>query len=213
MGEAGTATGKTQVMADQPGAERRALLAADRALAQQLRARAPEAGAELYDRFAPSLYRFVLARLLGEVESSEEIVLETLALAARDIARFDPRRASLLTWLLGIARRRVNLELRRRRRRKSVPAWAQQSLETAPEAEGAPDVASAVAGKVEAQRQVAVLAAALSELEMDVLALCYVEDLSVREVGHIIGRSERAVHSILHRARTKARERLTHDDE
>jgi len=39
-----------------------------------------------------------------------------------------------------------------------------------------------------------------------------VEELSAREVGQVIRRSERAVHSILHRARKKARERLVGDE-
>jgi len=42
--------------------------------------------------------------------------------------------------------------------------------------------------------------------------LSCVEKLSAREIGQVIGRSERAVHSILHRARTKAREGLVGDE-
>ena len=185
---------------------------ADASLARKLRDRSPEAGAELYDRFAPRLYRFTLARLLGDATTAEEVVIETLALAARDITRFDPRRASLATWLFGVARRQVNLEIRRQRRRTSVPAWAQEPLSAAEGRVTIPDLATAVTGKVEAQRKVAALAEVLSGGEMEVLVLHYVEELAAREIGRVIGRSERAVHAMLHRARTKARERLVHDD-
>jgi DNA-directed RNA polymerase specialized sigma24 family protein len=41
-----------------------------------------------------------------------------------------------------------------------------------------------------------------------VLVLSSIEELSVKEIGRVVGRSERAVHSLLHRAKAKARERL-----
>ena len=59
--------------------------------------------------------------------------------------------------------------------------------------------------------QVALLAEALSPTEFEVLVLNCLSKLSAREIAHVIGRSERAVHSLLHRARMKARERLAQD--
>ncbi|NIR01695.1 MAG: hypothetical protein GTN78_16095 [Gemmatimonadales bacterium] len=73
-------------------------------------------------------------------------------------------------------------------------------------------MAADVVERVNAQRQVLLLADALSSLEFDVLVLNSLDELSAREIGQIVGRSERAVHSLLHRARTKARERLVRDD-
>ncbi len=66
--------------------------------------------------------------------------------------------------------------------------------------------------RLEARRKVAALRSLLSEAEMEVLVLSCVEELSAREIGQVIGRSERAVHSILHRAKAKARERLVGDE-
>ncbi len=51
----------------------------------------------------------------------------------------------------------------------------------------------------------------LSEAEMEALTLHYAHDFSEREISRIVGRSERAVHSLLHRAKQKARERLVRD--
>ena len=202
----------TEVEMTQTGAPQRQVQEAEADLARRLRAKAPEAGTQLYDQFAPRLYRFALTRLLGDSASAEEVVIESLAAAARDIVRFDPRRASLGTWLFGVTRREVNLEIRRQRRRKSVPAWAQEPLSAAERTMTAPDPAVAVTDKLVAQRQVFALTVVLSEGEMEVLVLRYVEDLTVEEIGKVIGRSVRAVHSMLHRARTKARERLVRDD-
>jgi len=68
-----------------------------------------------------------------------------------------------------------------------------------------------VAQRLDAQRQVAALATALSGLEMEVLQLHFVEEFSLREIGRVVGRSERAVDSLLRRAKQKARERLAED--
>ena len=73
------------------------------------------------------------------------------------------------------------------------------------------DLAREVTDRLAARRQVAELRSVLSELEMEVLTLQYVHRLSVREVAHIVGRSERAIDSLVHRAKAKARERLVND--
>jgi len=187
--------------------------AEEAALIRGLRTRQAEACAELYDRFAPGIHRFAATRLLGDVELAEDVVVETMVDAARDITRFNPRKATLSAWLYGIARRRVNMQIRRQKRRKSVPAWAQTPMESLREASDGNDIAAGAAARLDAQRRVAELAVLLSDLEMEVLTLSCIEELSVREIGQVIGRSERAVHSILHRARTKARERSVRNDE
>lgn len=185
---------------------------ADAALARGLQARAPEACEALYDRFAPGIHRYAVTRLRGEAALAENIVVETMAEAVRDIRRFSFRRSTLSAWVYGIARRRVLLEIRQQRRRKSVPPWAQVAMESVRETSDGADLEGSALSRLEAQRRVAVLTIVLSAAEMEALTLSSVEELSAREIGQVLGRSERAVHSILHRARTKARERLVADD-
>jgi RNA polymerase sigma-70 factor (ECF subfamily) len=122
------------------------------------------------------------------------------------------RRSTLAAWLYGIARRQVQIERRRQGRLKSVPAAAQTPIDTVSEVAGERDMASDAAARLDAQRQVAELAGVLNDLEMEVLVLQCVDRFSAREIGQVIGRSERAVHSLLHRARQKARERLVRDE-
>lgn len=74
-------------------------------LAERLRARAPEACAELYDRYATGVHRFAMARLSGDVEAAEDVVVETMVGVVTDIRRFQPARSSLAAWVYGIARR------------------------------------------------------------------------------------------------------------
>ena len=64
---------------------------------------------------------------------------------------------------------------------------------------------------LEAQQKVRLLAAALSPAEMEVLVLHLVHGFTVPELARLLKHSERAVDSLLYRARTKARERLAQD--
>ena len=187
-------------------------VADDVTLAERLRAQEPDACAELYDRYATGVHRFAVARLHGDIGAAEEVVVETMTWVVRDIARFRPSTSSLASWVYGIARRRVLLELRRRKRRKSVPAQAQVSTEEIGEVSDGVDVAEGVASRLAAARKVEALRRVLTAIEFEVLVLSCVQELSAREVGQVIRRSERAVHSLLHRARKKARERLVDDE-
>ena len=51
----------------------------------------------------------------------------------------------------------------------------------------------------------------LSEAKLEVLLLFSVERLSEREIAQVVQRSERAVRSLLHQAKQKAREALSAD--
>jgi RNA polymerase sigma-70 factor (ECF subfamily) len=182
------------------------------ALLPALCARSPEAWRDLYDQYAPGIHWFAVTLLLGDTETAKDVVVETMADAARRIGRFDPRKSSLSTWLYGIARRCVQIEIRRQRRHKAVPAWAQVPLDAIAEQGDERDLAADASARLDAQRKVGLLARSLSEVEMELLTLSCIEELSTSEIGEVVGRSEQAVNSILYRARRKARERLSADD-
>jgi DNA-directed RNA polymerase specialized sigma24 family protein len=57
-----------------------------------------------------------------------------------------------------------------------------------------------------AQEKIAQLAGILSDVEMEVLMLRCVGEFSLKQIGRMVGRSERAVHSLLHRAKQRARQ-------
>lgn len=180
-------------------------------LVRGLRDADPTAQAELCDEFGPRLSRYLATRLGPQAALAEDLMIQTLAEAACNIRRFDPRKARFVAWLFGIARRQAQLELRRQRRRKSVPPSAQLSLDSVAEQSAPGDLAEATVAKIEATRQVAELRAYLSEAEVEVLLLRCLHQLSVKEIGQVLGRSERAIDSLLHRAKRRARERLAGD--
>ena len=192
-------------------ARRASSLPPDDDLLRGLREAAPEAITRLCEHFGPRLNRFAQAWLVGDGPAAEDVTVIALLDAVQNISRFDPSRSSLSSWLFGIARRKVQDELRRRRRRTAVPASSQVSADSVAETSTDGDMAETLSSRIAAQQQVTALARLLSSLEFEVLVLASVNELSAGEVGRIVGRSERAIHSILHRARKKARERLMCD--
>ena len=69
--------------------------------------------ADLHDRWAGPLYVFAL-RLVGDRESAEEVVQDTLVKVWRSADRFDPAQGSIETWVFTIARNCATDRLRRR---------------------------------------------------------------------------------------------------
>jgi RNA polymerase sigma-70 factor (ECF subfamily) len=184
----------------------------DAILVQGLREATPESARVLLERFGPKLFAFAAARFPGDRELAQDLMIQSVADAARNIRRYDAGKATFATWLYAIMRGQIIDELRRRKRRKAVPTSAQSPIEMLSDTSDGHDMAADAVERVHAQRQVEVLAATLSSLELDVLVLNSLDRLSARQIGQVVGRSERAVHSLLHRARMKARERLVRDD-
>lgn len=181
---------------------------ADGNLARRLLQGDAAAHAYLYQRFGASLHRFAASRLGGDQELAEDIMVQTLVDAVRNIRRFNPRKSDLSAWLHGIARHRIQREQRGRRRRKSVPASAQVSFDAMPDTAAAGDTDGDLAARLDASQRVAELAQLLSPVEMEVLVLRCVGEFSIKEIAQIVRRSERAAETLLYRAKQKAREGL-----
>lgn len=168
----------------------------------------PGAHAELCDRFGSRIHRFAASRLRGDAHLAEDIVVLTFVDAVRRINTFDPKRSTFSAWLYGLARRHTIAELRLQSRRKSIPAAAEVPIDSLDEQTAGGDLAADIADRIQAQQQVSELRTHLADAEMEILILHYAHHLSVIEIGQVMGRSERAVNSLLHRSRQKAREIL-----
>jgi len=186
---------------------------AEMELVRRLQEADQAAYAELCRRFVAPLHGFAASRLAGDDDLAEEVAVSTLVGAVKNIRRFSPRRSTLSAWLYGIARRQIELARRKQRRMKSVPPSARVSVHALPEAADGDDMAAGLAARLDAERRVAELSRFLPEIEMEVLILHCADGLSAKEIGRIIGRSERGVESLLHRAKQRARERLGSDAE
>jgi len=130
----------------------------------------------LYDRYGAVLYA-VAFRVLGERADAEEVVLEALAQAWRDAARFEPGRGSVAGWLATIARSRALDVVRVRNRRSRLAAAAAAA---APDALPGPESAL---DHEERRREVRRALDALSPAQRQAIELAYFEGLSQSEIA------------------------------
>ncbi|HEX2415937.1 MAG TPA: sigma-70 family RNA polymerase sigma factor [Thermoleophilaceae bacterium] len=155
-----------------------------------------EGFADLYARTFPRVYAYV-ASLLRDRAAAEDVTAQAFERAYRKRRSYRAGRGTMEAWLFGIARNAALDELRRRKRRAG--------LEGDPEdlARPAPDDQAELALRREIVR------AALGSLdgrERDLIALKFAGGLSNSEIGRILGMSESAVGTRLHRTITKLRE-------
>ena len=167
---------------------------------------------QLYHDNADRMHRFA-QRLCGETEDARDLVQETFLNAYRGLPQFRGD-AQFSTWLYRIASR---ICLAMRRRRKGEPEHELSIEEFIPTSDGELRLQIAADGltpeQALANKQLRrALRQAIQQLPAKyrlVLVLRDMEGLSAKEVGTVIGLSERAVKSRLHRARLFVRRELT----
>lgn len=150
----------------------------------------------------PPVYRFI-ARRVGPA-LAEDLAAETFATAYRRRARFDPGRASLRSWLYGIAANLVRNHWRAEQHLLALDARLVPEVDLSGSYE-------AVDQRVTAAMLAPKLAAALAQLtrdQRDVLLLHAWAELSHEEIAAALGVAPGTVRSRLSRARTALREHL-----
>lgn len=146
-----------------------------------------------YDAVLPRVYAYLFNRCGRSRELAEELTQQTFVDAVRQRRGFEGR-ADSVTWVIGIARHKLvdhlrNIARDERRFEKLVRDWG-----------GEVHTAGAVGEEEMLERL-----GALPGAQRAVLILAYVDDLPVREVARILGRSESATESLLGRARENYR--------
>lgn len=110
----------------------------DKELVQAIVDRQEAAVAELYDRFSGML-QALSQRVLGDPADAEEILQETFLQVWNQAERYDPRRSSVSTWLVLIARSRAIDRLRSARVKYRTAVAAQlekRDIHTSPTGAG-----------------------------------------------------------------------------
>ena len=157
---------------------------------------------ELVRIHADRLYAVVL-RLCATPHEAEEVTQETFIRAWRAIARFDGR-SQLFTWLY-----RIGVNEAKRRLRRGEGALRTVSLEESPG--DPPDLSEAPEAHAERDALRAALERAVRALPLAYrapLVLRDIEGLTTGEAAQILGISEAALKSRLHRARALVRDAL-----
>lgn len=146
----------------------------------------------LYRRYVDRVYGYCFY-LLGDHHDAEDVTERTFLAALDAIDRFRDDGASFRSWLFRIAHNQLVNALRTRSRRRTDP------LDGLPERASGEDPAAAATAADEARRVRRALDR-LSEDRRQVVVLRFVDGLSAREIGAVLGRSEGAVRVLQHRA-------------
>ncbi len=148
------------------------------------------------------------ARMLGSNSDVEDIAQQVFIRVWKSARRYVPR-AKFTTWLLKITRNLVFNELRRAKRRAHVPIQSDPGAEEIPlkdETNPAPDASLL---EDELQRAIEEAIMQLPESQRMALVLRRYEQLSYEEIAEVLDLSVPAVKSVLFRARTELRSRLS----
>lgn len=140
-------------------------------------------------------------RSLGQVQDAEDVTQRVFIAAWRKRETFDPDRAELPAWLVGITRRQIADAHEARHRTAALPM---------PEAgEGEP-----AAPEVEPGDRVLIDAeiARLSPEAQQVVRLAFFEDLTHQQIGERLGMPLGTVKSLIRRSLERMRRRLEVDD-
>jgi RNA polymerase sigma-70 factor, ECF subfamily len=155
-----------------------------------------------------SLVAGTVARMLGSNSDVEDIAQQVFIRVWKSARRYVPR-AKFTTWLLKITRNLVFNELRRSKRHAHVPLQTDPGAEEFPlkdEKNPSPDASLL---ETELQQAIDDAITQLPESQRVALILRRYEQLSYEEISEVLDLSVPAVKSVLFRARTELRARLS----
>ena len=163
-----------------------------------------DAFAKLVDLYTKRVYNLAF-RMLGNPRDAEDASQEAFLRAYRGLGAYD-RSRSFSTWLLSITAHHCIDRLRRRKSSEisldGLPAWRWVPVETVD-----PQRAAEQADRANRIRK---LLDGLPEDHRLVIILRYWHDLGYAEIASVVGESESAVKSRLHRARRRLAVDLAH---
>lgn len=150
---------------------------------------------ELYDRYVERVYRFLYGKTFHR-ETAEDLTSQTFLKALEHLARYDPARGELASWLYRIAQNTFLDHYRRGRPTVDMDAlWDLGSGE---------DVAESAA-RAEALGQVQAYLDRLNASARELILLRVWHGLSYREISQLTGRSEGSLKMACSRAMRELR--------
>lgn len=160
-----------------------------------------EAFSLLYQENLKKIYNYIYYRT-GNSHDAEDLTARVFQRALNHISKYKKTNVPFSAWLYRIAHNLVANWHRDNSRRKEVPLEEQTELRNKPEI---PE------REIEDRQEIEFLLKTIHRLSHDrqmVLILKYVEDLSNKEIGDIMRKSEGAIKSLYHRTLLELREYL-----
>jgi RNA polymerase sigma-70 factor (ECF subfamily) len=161
-----------------------------------------DAFTEVFRRYQHVVYRFARA-MMGCPAAAEDISQEVFVAVFRDLAKYDPDRATFTTYLYGIVRNLSRERLRKERRFFSLDVISPFSAHTT----YVDDPSDALAG-IELASQVRRALQKLPPRYRELILLCDLHGFSYADAAVVTRISISTVRSRLHRARQLLRQRL-----
>lgn len=165
----------------------------DRELVDRIIAGSREDFDLLYETYFPRVYGFALKRL-GDPGEAEDIAQEVFLTLLKALSSFHGE-SSLLVWIFGITRNKVNRRFRRPRPRLEV---LDEGLEVSG---GAPGTDLAVEARRMLGRCAEIIENELTPIQRRIFHLKHLRSQSVRAIAQALGKSEDAVKAHLYRMR------------
>lgn len=174
----------------------------DTTLLERAKAGDHQAFGQLYDCYAPGIYRYLYC-LVGDRQEAEDLTAQAFLQVLRAIGRYEERGVPFRAWLLRIAR---NLAINQWRAQQNRNSCCNNGLErTVPSPEL---LCEAKLREEEVWRAVR----SLGRDQRQVIILRFVDGLSYPEVAQILGKSIGAVRVIQYRALSALRRALEDGD-
>jgi RNA polymerase sigma-70 factor (ECF subfamily) len=167
---------------------------------------AEDAFGMLYQRHQAAVYRFAL-QMSGSCTIAEEVAQDVFMALLRDSSGYDPSRATLASYLYGIARRLVWRRLAQSRSHFPLAVVESEDGRT-PEALVALPCAERDLARDEAVHALRRAILALPAGYREAVVLCDLHEMSYSEAANVLGCAIGTVRSRLHRARALLAERL-----
>jgi RNA polymerase sigma-70 factor (ECF subfamily) len=159
--------------------------------------RDPQAFGDLYDHYAPSIYRYLLSRL-GNVEEARDVTSQTFLKAVEIFPRYT-HRGYFSAWLFSIARSKYVDHVRRRKH--GVEIIREEQVDPQPD-----PLTEVVA--TERMAELMKCIRTLAPEEQELLRLRYVADLSFAEMAELLLKSESAVKKSFYRLLARLQSQL-----
>jgi RNA polymerase sigma-70 factor (ECF subfamily) len=153
----------------------------DAAVLRRIVERQPDALAELYDRFSPTLLALA-RRILGSSADAEEVLQEVFVHVWSHAQRYDPARSSVSTWLVLITRSRAIDRLRSRGVVERTHTAAGQAAAVSSESYTSPEALQNVFIRQRHERVQREMATLPAE-QRQVLEMAFYEGLSQSEIA------------------------------
>jgi len=155
----------------------------------------------LYERYRDPIFRFAY-RMLASAEAAEDVTHDCFLSLIKEPGRFDSGKASLRTYLYAAARNQAVKRYQDFNRESPLEDFSNDFL--VPENHGPSQRVLDTELASEVRRAIA----SLPPLQREALVLFEYEDLSLAEIGAIVGADSNTVKARLFRARDKLRASL-----